>query len=257
MTVGVPARTAGKVMLNVITDGVVAMLNQNVQPGLNQIRVPVGGDWGNGGYVVATLLRPLDAEAQRMPGRAIGVQWFSIDRKAKPLAVHLQLPPLSRPSRTLRVPVRIEGLAGQEARLVVAAVDVGILNLTNYKPPAPDDYFLGQRPMTPEVRDPYRHLIDGMQATRGQIRSGGDVAGAELQGSPPTQPPVTLYSGIVMVGRDGTAEVAFDIPEFARTVRVMAIAWSRDKAAHAVVHLTVRDPVVATAPLPRFTPASH
>jgi len=252
MTVAVTARTAGKVMLNVITDRVVAMLNQNVQPGLNQIRVPVGRDWGNGGYVVATLLRPLDAEAQRMPGRAIGVQWFSIDRKAKTLAVDLQLPPLSRPSRTLRVPVRIEGLAGQEARLVAAAVDVGILNLTNYKPPAPDDYFLGQRRMTAEVRDLYGQLIDGMQATRGQIRSGGDVAGAELQGSPPTQPPVTLYSGIVMVGRDGTAEVAFDIPEFAGTVRVMAIAWSRDKVGHAVGDVTVRDPVVATATLPRF-----
>ena len=32
------------------------------------------------------LRRPLDAAAKRMPGRAIGVQWFSIDRKARTLA---------------------------------------------------------------------------------------------------------------------------------------------------------------------------
>src|SRR6202030_3557618 len=136
------------------------------------------------------------------------------------LAVNLQLPALSRPSQTLRVPIKIDGLAGQEARLVVAAVDVGILNLTNYKPPAPDDYFLGQRRLAAEVRDLYGQLINGMQASRGQIRSGGDVAGEEWQGSPPTQPPVTLYSGIVAVGPDGTAEIDFAIPEFAGTVRL-------------------------------------
>jgi len=252
MTLAVTARTGGKVMLNVIADRLVATLSQNVQPGLNQIHVPVGRDWGNGGYVVATLLRPLDVQAQRMPGRAIGVQWFSVDRKAKTLAVNLVLPPLSRPSQTLRVPVKIDGLAGQEARLVVAAVDVGILNLTSYKPPAPDEYFLGQRRLTTEVRDLYGQLIDGMQATRGQIRSGGDSGAAELQGSPPTQPPVTLYSGIVTVNRDGTAEVTFAIPEFAGTVRVMAVAWSRDKVGRAVGDVTVRDPVVVTATLPRF-----
>jgi uncharacterized protein YfaS (alpha-2-macroglobulin family) len=252
MTVAVTARTAGRVLLNVVADRLIATVNQLVQPGLNQIRVQVGRDWGNGGYVVATLLRPLDVAAQRMPGRAVGVQWFSVDRKAKTLAVDLRLPALSRPSTTLRVPVKIDGLAGEEARLVVAAVDVGILNLTNYKPPAPDDYFLGQRRLTAEVRDLYGQLIDGMQATRGQIRSGGDGAGAELQGSPPTQPPVTLYSGIVTVGRDGTAMVAFDIPEFAGTVRVMAVAWSKDKVGRAVGDVTVRDPVVVTATLPRF-----
>ncbi len=114
-----------------------------------------------------------------------------------------------RPNTTLRVPVKLAGLsAGEEARVVVAAVDVGILNLTNYKPPAPDDYYLGQRRLGAEIRDLYGQLIDGMQGTRGQIRTGGD-GGAELQGSPPTQAPLALYSGIVTVGADGTAECQF------------------------------------------------
>ncbi|HCL62301.1 MAG TPA: hypothetical protein DIC31_07465, partial [Rhizobiales bacterium] len=71
--------------------------------------------------------------------------------------------------------------------------------------------------------------IDGMQGTKGQIRTGGDSGEGELQGSPPTQPPLALYSGIVAVGPDGTAEVNFDIPGFVGTVRVMAVAWSNDK----------------------------
>ena len=81
-----------------------------------------------------------------------------------------------RPNTTLRVPIKIDGLgAGDEARVVVAAVDVGILNLTNYKPPAPDEYYLGQRQLSAELRDLYGQLIDGMQGTRGQIRTGGDA----------------------------------------------------------------------------------
>ena len=252
MTVAITARTAGKATINILADRLIATVSQDVQPGVNQIRLPVGIDWGAGGYVVARLLRPLDVAAQRMPGRAMGVQWFSIDRKAKTLAIDLKLPTLSRPRSALHVPVKIDGLAGQEARLVIAAVDVGILNLTNYKPPAPDDYFLGQRRLAAELRDLYGQLIDGMQATRGQIRNGGDGAGEELQGSPPTQPPVTLYSGIVAVGPDGTAAVDFDIPEFAGTVRLMAVAWSKDKVGHASGDVTIRDPVVLTTTLPRF-----
>ena len=252
MTVAVTARTAGRITLNVIGDRLISSTTQEVQAGTQRLRVPVGRDWGNGAYVVATLRRPLDAKAQRMPGRAIGVQWFSIDRQAKTLKVDLNLPQLQRPNDTLRVPVKVNGLvAGEDARIVVAAVDLGILNLTNYKPPAPDDHYLGQRRLTAELRDLYGQLIDGLQGTLGQIKTGGDAA-AELGGSPPSQAPFALYSGIVTVKPDGTAEVSFEIPAFAGTARVMAVAWSKDKVGRAVGDVTIRDPVVLTATLPRF-----
>ena len=216
------------------------------------MHVAVGNDWGSGAYVVATLRRPLDRQAERMPGRAIGVQWFSVNRKARTLALDLSLPTVIRPNSALRIPVKVGGLGpGEEARIVVAAVDVGILNLTGYKPPAPDDYYLGQRRLTADIRDLYGQLIDGMQGARGQIRTGGDGA-VELQGSPPTQKPLALYSGIVTVKPDGTAEVVFDIPDFAGTARVMAVAWSKDKVGRATGDVTIRDPVVLTATLPRF-----
>ena len=148
-----------------------------------------------------------------MPGRAIGVQWFGIDKAAHTIGVAMDLPELIRPETTLRVPIKFSGLApNEQARVVVSAVDVGILNLTNYKAPDPDTYYLGQRKLSSEVRDLYGQLIDGMQGTKGQIRTGGDGGEGELNGSPPTQPPLALYSGIVSVGADGTAEVNFDIP---------------------------------------------
>ena len=252
MTVSATARTAGRLTLNVFTDRLVASTSQEVKAGALRVPLTVGKDWGTGAYLVATLRRPLDAPAQRMPGRAIGVQWFSIDRSERTLALDMKLPGTLRPNSALNVPIKLAGLsAGEEAHVVVAAVDVGILNLTNYKPPAPDNYYLGQRQLTAEIRDLYGQLIDGMQGVRGAIRSGGD-SGAELSGSPPTQAPLALYSGIVQVGADGTAQVVFDIPAFAGTVRVMAVAWSKDKVGKASGDVVVRDPVVLIATLPRF-----
>jgi alpha-2-macroglobulin len=253
MVVSVNARTAGKLTINVLGDRLLTTQTTDVKEGTAQVRIPVAKDWGSGAYVVATLRRPLDAAALRMPGRAIGLKWFGIDKKSRTLQVNLSPPALVRPNTTMRLPVKLTGLnPGEDAKVVVAAVDVGILNLTNYKPPAPDDYYLGQRRLTAEIRDLYGQLIDGMQGTRGQLKTGGDGAGAELQGSPPTQKPLALYSGIVTVAADGTAEVSFDIPEFAGTARVMAVAWTATKLGRATVDVTVRDPVVLTATLPRF-----
>jgi uncharacterized protein YfaS (alpha-2-macroglobulin family) len=253
MTVAVTARSAGKVTLSVIGDRLLTTTTTDVDAGLVELPLTVGEDWGTGAYVLATLRRPLDEAKKRMPGRAIGLQWFSINKTEHTIGVDLDLPELIRPETKLRVPVKLANLAsGEQARIVVSAVDVGILNLTGYEPPSPDDFYLGQRRLSTGVRDLYGQLIDGMQGTRGRIRTGGDGGGGALLGSPPTQKPLALYSGIVTVGPDGLAEVEFDIPAFTGTVRVMAVAWSKDQVGNGSADVVVRDPVVVTATLPRF-----
>ena len=111
MNVAVTARTAGRLTVNVFTDRLVASQSQDVKAGAARISLSVGRDWGTGAYMVATLRRPLDAPAQRMPGRAIGVQWFSIDKAAHTLALDMKLPATMRPSSTLTVPIKLAGLA--------------------------------------------------------------------------------------------------------------------------------------------------
>ena len=54
------------------------------------------------------------------------------------------------------------------------------------------------------------------------------------------------------VGPDGTAEVTFDVPAFNGTLRVMAVAWSKDRVGSATADVIVRDPVVLAGTLPRF-----
>ncbi|WP_036261946.1 alpha-2-macroglobulin family protein [Methylocapsa aurea] len=214
--------------------------------------IPVSADWGAGAYVVALAHRPLDKAAHRMPGRAIGLAWFSIDAEAHKIDVKLDAPAKARPRMPLTIPLEIKGLAaGEEARVTLAAVDVGILNLTHYEAPNPRDYFFGQRQLGAEIRDLYGFLIDGMQGVRGAIRSGGD-AGADLGSERPTQEPVALFSGIVKVGPDGRAKATFDLPAFNGSLRVMATAWTKTKVGSASAEVIVRDAVVAQASAPRF-----
>jgi uncharacterized protein YfaS (alpha-2-macroglobulin family) len=253
LTVNLAPRTAGSATVLVIGDKVLARAYLTAATGPMRATFRVEEDWGPGAYVVAFHHRPLDVQQSRMPGRSLGVAWLGVSRTARTLAVKLETPAEIRPRTTLSVPVAISGLApGETARVVVAAVDVGILNLTNYKPPAPADYFLGQRRLSGEVRDLYGMLIDGMQATRGRLHTGGDAPGLEMTGSPPSQVPLALYSGIVTVDAQGRARVDFEIPAFDGTARVMAMAWTADKLGQATADVLIRDPVVVTATLPRF-----
>ena len=107
---------------------------------------------------------------KRMPSRAIGVQWLGLDQAANTLSVELGAPEKIKSGSTLTVPVKLGGLkAGEEARVTLAAVDLGILNLTRFQTPAPENWFYAQRRMGLEIRDFYGRLIDGMRAERGTL----------------------------------------------------------------------------------------
>ena len=62
------------------------------------------------------------------------------------MKVSLTLPDKVKSASKISVPVKIDGIAaGEDARVVVAAVDLGILNLTKYETPAPEDWFNAQQ----------------------------------------------------------------------------------------------------------------
>ncbi|MFD2251876.1 hypothetical protein FHS82_002316 [Pseudochelatococcus lubricantis] len=253
LAVTLKPRFTGKVTLLVASDRIHEERVVDVTPEGATVTLPVKAEWGPGAYVVALAHRPLDVAARRQPGRALGLSWFSVDRAARTLGVDLGGPRTVAPRAPLSVPVKVSGLQpGEEAYVAVAAVDAGILNLTRYEPPQPDEYFFGQRQLGTDIRDVYGFLIDGMQGTRGAIRSGGDAGAPPLEGAPPSQEPLALYTGVVKVGADGTAPVDFEIPAFNGTVRVFAVAWSKERVGQASVDVVVRDPVVVSASLPRF-----
>jgi alpha-2-macroglobulin len=254
--VRVSTRTAGKAQIAVLGSGLAATTDVDVPAGGAEFPIAVSDTWGPGAYVTVSLYRPMDTASKRMPGRALGVHWLAVDQSARTLTVALGVPDKVKSGARLEVPVRIGGLsAGEQARVTLAVVDVGILNLTRFETPKPEGWFNGQRRLAFELRDFYNRLIDGMSAERGKLRSGGDGAdpnGMASNGNAPVEATLAQFSGIVKIGTDGLATVPFDLPDFNGTVRLSAVAWSGDKIGSVSKDMLVRDPVTLTVSGPRF-----
>ena len=244
---------AGTALVMVVDDRIIDMKAVDVPEGGTTVDLTVTDDWGPGAYVTATLYRASSAAEKRMPARALGLAFADVDPGDLKLDVSLATPKESLPRTKFTTTVKLANVkAGDKAYVAVAAVDLGILNLTKFKIPDPDGWFFGQRQLGVEFRDLYGQLIDPTQGTLGAVRSGGDEGGSRLGTPPATSVLVALHSGIVEVGADGTATVSFDMPDFSGTVRVMAMAWSGNAVGHAWADVIVRDPVVVTLSPPRF-----
>lgn len=251
----IATKHGGKALVSVLSNGLLASQEVDIPKGGGEVAIPVSKDWGPGAYATAILYRSMDEAAKRMPSRSIGVKWLAVDQSAQTLKVAIAAEPKVKSGATLKVPLKIGGLApGEEARVTVAAVDAGILNLTKYASPSPEGWFYAQRKLGLNIYDYYGRLIDGMRADRGKLRSGGDSAGGmAMSAAPPSVETILAqYSGIVVVDKDGNATAEFGLPDFNGTVKLMAVAWSKDKVGHGEQQVIVRDPVALTVSAPRF-----
>lgn len=252
--VHIEPRFAGLALLAVVDDRLIAMKTVEVPKEGATIALPVTDEWGPGAYVTATLIRPLDLEARRMPSRALGLTWAAVDPGDRLLKVAVDAPAEMRPRTPLDIAVKVDGIKpGEDAYVTVAAVDVGILNMTAFKAPAPEDWYFAQRRLGMEFRDVYGQLIDTTIGALGAVKSGGDGGGiSRLLGPPPTEKLVAFFEGVTRVDADGMVRASFPMPDFNGTVKVMAIAWSKRGVGHAAADVKVRDPVVIQAALPNF-----
>lgn len=244
--------TPGTLVVAVMGDRLIESRSLAAAAGETVIDLPVTDAWGAGAYVTATLIRPIDVAAGRNPTRAIGLAWAPVDPGPHRLAVQFEGGGEAAPRQTTDAVLRIDGLApGERAFATIAAVDVGILNLTGFEAPDPDGHYFGQRRLGVEMRDVYGRLIDGLSGTPGRLRSGGD-AGSGFRAPPPTERLVASFSGLLEADADGMVRAPVVLPDFNGTVRLMAIAWTADGVGEASRDWLVRDPVVVQASLPLF-----
>ncbi|MCH2249159.1 MAG: alpha-2-macroglobulin family protein [Cognatishimia sp.] len=247
-------RAPGTALVSVVSNRLIAMQTVEVGEGATEVDIPVTDDWGSGAYVTASLVRPMDVDNRLNPSRALGLSYAKVDPGAKLLQVALNAPDQMEPNAPLTVGIGLDGVGdGENAYVTLAAVDVGILNLTGFESPDPAGHYFGQRRLGMEIRDIYGRLINGMNGAMGSVRSGGDaMSQAWLQSPPPTEELVAFFSGPIAVDANGQAEVSFDMPDFNGTVKLMAVAWSASAVGQADREVLVRNPIVLSASLPRF-----
>ncbi|MBI5209409.1 MAG: alpha-2-macroglobulin [Elusimicrobia bacterium] len=215
----------------------------------HRIRIPA--DLEGNAYAVVSFVRSMDSPEIYMSPLSYGVAPFSVSRERRTDRVALECPALARPGQ----PFRIRYSADKPGRIVVFAVDEGILQVAGYKTPDPLSRFFEKRGLevtTAQILDlilPEFKLVQSLSAPGGDM--GREALGKNLNPfKRKRDKPVAFWSGIMDVDQQ-SREVVYDVPgQFNGTLRVMAVVVAPDSIGVAEKKSVVRGHFVLTPSAP-------
>ena len=216
---------------------------------LARIRVPEGLE-GNA-YVNVAFVRDIDSEEIFVSPLSYAVAPFAVDRASRRLDIGLAVPDLVRPGDALTVGYT----ASEPARLVLFAVDEGILQVADYATPDPLEVYLRKKALQVDTHQMVDLILPDYDVLRrASAPGGGDLArllGANLNPfRRRSEPPVVYWSGILEADA-GQRQVAIDIPDyFNGELRVMAVGVAVARLGARAEPVTVRGQIVLTPNLP-------
>lgn len=207
-------------------------------------------------YISALVIRPGERKTNITPKRAVGVLHLPLDRSQRKLALTLDAPEKMRPKQPLMVKFQVknaDGTVPATAHVLLAAVDAGVLNITDYPTPDPYASLFGRKAYGADQLDIYGQLIEAGQGRLASLAFGGDAALAKGGKRPVTSVNiVALQSAPVTLNEQGEGQVSVNIPDFNGELRLMAQAWTDDRYGMAQAKTVVAAPLVAELAAPRF-----
>jgi uncharacterized protein YfaS (alpha-2-macroglobulin family) len=193
---------------------------------VQQITLPEGLE-GNA-YVSVTFVRDTGSSEIYTSPMSYGVQPFSIAVDARRNPVTVEAPSLVKPGQDLTFRYR----TAQPSRLVLFAVDEGILQVAAYKTPDPLGYFFQKRALEVSTTQILDLILPEFRQLGLSAAPGGDAEGLLGKHLNPFrrkgEKPVAYWSGIIDADST-TRELKYTVPDyFNGTLRVMAIAVTDD-----------------------------
>jgi len=217
---------------------------------VEHIKVP--DDLEGGGYVSVSFIRDPGSPEVFMSPLSHGVVPFSISRARRQVKVQVDTPALARPGEPFHMKVKTD----RATKLVVFAVDEGILRVAGYQAPDPLAFFFQKRALSVKTMQILDMILPEFQRLVGGAAPGGDgdaAVGANLNPfRRKQQKPVAYWSGIVDAGPQGR-ELTYDVPDtFNGTLRVMAVAVAPDALGAFEGKALVRGDFVISPNVPTF-----
>ncbi|MCK4257480.1 MAG: hypothetical protein KAX49_00785 [Halanaerobiales bacterium] len=255
----VKAPFSGKALVTVERDKLYDVQVVEFKNNTGLVAVNVREDWKPNVYVSVQLIRSIESLEEHAPVRAFGTIALPIDCSKNELEVNITAEKEMRPNQKTEVEIQVLD-ASEEAYVTLAAVDEGILQLTNFVTPDPFNFFFGKVRLDVESYDLYNLLLPEVEKTEISSSPGGDAdMYAESMRKENLNPvsvnrvkPVSLWSGIVKLDEEGKTKITLDLPQFNGTLRLMAVAFDGSRFGNERTKVIVRDPIVLTPTYPRF-----
>ncbi|MEW6263941.1 MAG: alpha-2-macroglobulin [Thermodesulfobacteriota bacterium] len=221
------------------------------------VEIPISAAWDSHDlYLSAVVFRSGQAKEKITPNRAIGVIHLPLDRSRRNLALEIEAPEKVSPQGPTPLTARLKlGVRPKGPVLVtLAAVDVGILSITDFETPDPAAWFFEKRRYGVDQHDLYGKVVELMDGTPATLKYGGDADVAAGGKAPETKVKlVSLFQSPVAFDDQGRAEVTLTLPgDFNGRLRLMAVAFGGEAFGSAEREVTVAAPIVAQLATPRY-----
>jgi len=200
---------------------------------------------GNAYLNVAFIRSPDSREIFTSP-LSYAVAPFTIDRSKREVDVALEVPELVEPGHKMTINYQ----TSRPARIIVFAVDEGILQVAKYKTPEPLNHFLRKRALgvtTLQILDlilPDFDLVKAVSASGGGEKAKRALAKNLNPFARQTDTPAVFWSGVIEAD-SVERSISFTVPDsFAGSLRVMAVAISEEAMGVKEAATLVRGPFV-------------
>ncbi len=240
---------SGKMLVTMESDHVISYQYVEVAERSNSIELELKEQHIPNVYITATLIKP--HEVSDIPLTvAHGFQNVKVEAKSRKLDVEIRAQKNVRSRTHQKVTVKTK----PGSYVTLAAVDNGVLQVSNFKSPDPYTYFYQQKALQVTAFDLYPLLFAEMRA---RLSSTGGDASMDMDKRVNPMPAkrikvMSYWSGIKKTNGSGEANFEFDIPAFSGEVRLMAVAYKAECFGSAENTMTVADPIVISTALPRF-----
>lgn len=213
-------------------------------------RIALPKDLEGNAYVSVSFVRDPGSEEIYTSPLSYGVKPFTIDTNARKHQVELQTASIVKPGQPLKLRYRTE----TPTRMVLFAVDEGILQVAKYQTPDPLGFFFQKRALQVNSTQILDLILPTFRQLGLSAAPGGDAEGLMGRNLNPFrrkgEAPVVYWSGIV--NADATArEVEYLVPDyFNGSMKVFAVAVSDGRIGVSTSNVTVRGDFVLTPTAP-------
>lgn len=202
-------------------------------------------------YTHLTMLQPHGQTVNDLPIRLYGVKSLKVVDKETALKPVIQMPQALRPEEEFTV--QVSETSGKPMSYTLAIVDEGLLDITNFKTPAPWEVFYAREALGIKTWDVYDDVMGTFAGKMEHLLAvGGDGEILPKEENEANRfKPVVKYLGPFLLKKGEKKKHVIRMPQYIGSIKTMVVAAYDGAYGHADATTPVKQPLMVLATLPR------